>query len=161
MRGRTPMRPPLCSLREAARSPSCSLCSAAPSGGRLGSHSGRKIQILVDVVLLVIDIVLDIKVGVYYCSQGLWLFGPLALVIPGLAGLICFVYKRWSWRLGKDADCMLRSVDDRGRAKLIFPPLRARSVRWRSLSSPSDSCGDIYDFPCRHKIYNNARLRGK
>ena len=76
-----------------------------------------EIQILVDVVLLVIDIVLDIKVGVYYCSQGLWLFGPLALVIPGLAGLICFVYKRWSWRLGKDADCMLRSVDDRGRAK--------------------------------------------
>ena len=57
-----------------------------------------RMRILAETVMLAIDLALDLKVGVYYCSQKLWLFGPVALAIPGLAGLACFGYKRWNWR---------------------------------------------------------------
>ncbi|CAE7258892.1 ANKRD44 [Symbiodinium sp. CCMP2592] len=68
--------------------------------------------------MMAVDVALDIKVGVYYCSQGLWLFGPMALTIPALAGLACFAYKRWMWERDYDDDNYYnKNLDEAGRPK--------------------------------------------
>lgn len=75
---------------------------------------------LFDLTMQALDIALDVKVGVSFCLQGMMLFGPLLLIIPGASGFMCFIYKRWSWELapydhtdaaGKKTDFFLSSQE--------------------------------------------------
>ena len=72
-----------------------------PSRDDVGITEERKqaATFLFDGTMQAADILLDLKVGISFCLQGMMLFGPLLLIIPVASGLVCFVYKRWSWEL--------------------------------------------------------------
>ena len=93
-------------------------CCACESDCGVSADTKTRVRVFLEAIMLAVDVALDIKVGVYYCSQGLWLFGPMALSIPALAGLACFGYKRWIWQKGLEDDrCYWKNLDEKGRPK--------------------------------------------
>ena len=72
-----------------------------PSRDDVGITEERKqaATFLFDGAMQALDILLDMKVGISFCLQGMMLFGPLLLIIPVASGFACFIYKRWSWKL--------------------------------------------------------------
>lgn len=70
---------------------------------------------LFDGTMQAADILLDMKVGISFCLQGMMLFGPLLLIIPVASGFVCFVYKRWSWELAP-----LDHTDAAGKETLFY-----------------------------------------
>ena len=96
-----------------------------PSRDDVGITEERKqaATFLFDGTMQAADILLDMKVGISFCLQGMMLFGPLLLIIPVASGFVCFVYKRWSWELaphdhtdaaGKKTDFFLSSKKQEG-----------------------------------------------
>ena len=72
-----------------------------PSVDDVGMTEERKqtATLLFDGTMQAVDILLDMKVGISFCLEGMVLFGPLLLIIPVASGFVCFIYKRWSWTL--------------------------------------------------------------
>ncbi|CAJ1414618.1 unnamed protein product [Effrenium voratum] len=62
-------------------------------------EQAAKCKIQMQAFLYAADMVMDVKVGIEFCTRGMFWFGFVLLAIPVVSGLLCFLYKFKSWEL--------------------------------------------------------------